>query len=423
MRICFISRRFFPAISGMSVYALNLLKQLVHKGHDVTMISQFRADAQGAAVYGGGPPPPVPGVRVIGLESTGEQAVSAGCPADFETDIQDMVNAVVEAHQQTPFDIIHAQYGYPTGMAALEASRRIDVPNMVSIQGGDGHWVGLCCDTHRNAMQAVLRYAGKLLIGSHSFAQEVHHNHGIPLERFTIVPGATDIERFQPKQGRVLGEISDPPCFIYHGRVDVRKGLLELIDAMGELHKTRPDARLVISGIGPDLAQAQHYVRDAGLSSVIEFLGYTDYATAPRVYHRGDIFVSPTYSEGFSNTILEAMASGLPVISTNTIGVVDCIEQGHNGLLVPIKSASALADAMLRLLNDDSLRRSIARQALSDVEEKYSWPVVADLIIDAYKDLVGSAVSDQWTDIYDPRLVTVANADNRCRFRTTPHLL
>ncbi len=62
MRICFVSRRFFPAISGMSVYAVNLLRELVRAGHDVTMISQYRGDAFGTKVYGGGPPPPVPGV-------------------------------------------------------------------------------------------------------------------------------------------------------------------------------------------------------------------------------------------------------------------------------------------------------------------------------------------------------------------------
>ncbi len=82
MRICFVSRRFFPAISGMSVYALNLLRELVAAGHDVTMISQYRGDALGIRVYGGGPPPPVPGVRVIGLEQVGEQD-----GGDFETDV------------------------------------------------------------------------------------------------------------------------------------------------------------------------------------------------------------------------------------------------------------------------------------------------------------------------------------------------
>ena len=193
MRICFLSRRFFPAISGMSVYALNLLKELVARGHDVTMFSEYRDDAAGSAIYGGGPPPEVPGVRVVGLPSLGEQEVGEGRPADFERDIDVMVAAVEEAHAEQPFDIIHAQYGYPTGLAVLEAARRLGLPSVVSIQGGDGHWVGTCCDTHRRAMKAVLDHAGAVMIGSRSFAEEVSENNGTAIERFTIVPGATDV--------------------------------------------------------------------------------------------------------------------------------------------------------------------------------------------------------------------------------------
>jgi glycogen synthase len=144
MRICFISRRFFPAISGMSVYAANLLRELVAGGHDVVMISQYRNDPAGSAVYGGGPPPAVPGVKVIGLESLGEQEVGHGRPADFEADLAAMVEAAESEHAVKPFDLVHAQYGYPCGLAALEVSRRLGIPNVVSIQGGDGHWVGTC---------------------------------------------------------------------------------------------------------------------------------------------------------------------------------------------------------------------------------------------------------------------------------------
>ena len=69
MRICFISRRYFPAISGMSAYAQNYLKELVKLGHDVVMISQYRNDEAGTKIYGGGPPPAIEGVEVIGLEA------------------------------------------------------------------------------------------------------------------------------------------------------------------------------------------------------------------------------------------------------------------------------------------------------------------------------------------------------------------
>src|SRR4051812_18039114 len=101
MRICFISRRFFPATSGMSVYAANLLRELVAGGHDVVMISQYRNDPAGSAVYGG-PPPAVPSVKVIGLESLGEQEVGFGRPADFEADLAAMIEAAEVEHAVRP---------------------------------------------------------------------------------------------------------------------------------------------------------------------------------------------------------------------------------------------------------------------------------------------------------------------------------
>jgi len=193
MRVCFVSRRFFPAISGMSVYALNLLRELTAAGHDVTMVSQYRGDEFGKRVYGGGPPPAVPGVRVIGLEQVGEQ--NGG---DFETDVANMKAAILAEHARMPFDVIHAQYGYPCGWAAMAGSRETGVPNVVSIQGGDGHWVGSCCETHRLAMVRVLDHAGAVLIGCRSFAQEVVDRLGTEPARFTIVPGAVDVARFTP---------------------------------------------------------------------------------------------------------------------------------------------------------------------------------------------------------------------------------
>ncbi len=213
----------------MSVYAQNLLRELVILGHEVTMISQYRGDEAGTRVYGGGPPPPVPGVRVIGLEALGEQEQPI---ANFERDIETMVQTAVAEHTRAPFDLLHAQYGYPTGLAALETSQRLNLPNVVSIQGGDGHWVGVnCCETHREAMRVVLDHAGALLIGSRSFAKEVRGNHGTPPERFTVVPGAVDATRFRPRDDWRSGEwiYASRLTILYHGRVERRKCSLHLL--------------------------------------------------------------------------------------------------------------------------------------------------------------------------------------------------
>jgi glycosyltransferase involved in cell wall biosynthesis len=400
VRICFVSRRYWPAVSGMSVYAEHLLRELVGLGHDVVLVSQYRDDEAGTRVYGGGPPPPerVPrGVRVVALASRGETVQ----PADFERDTAELADVVERLHAESPFDVLHAQYGYPPGLAVLQASRRTGLPTVVSIQGGDGHWVGTCCATHKAAITTVLDHAGAVLIGSPSFRDEVVGHHGTDPARFRIVPGATDTSRFTPS-GRP--GLMDPPVLLFHGRVDRRKGVLDLLQALPE------GVRLVVSGIGPDLDEAR-----ARADERTTFLGYVPPDRAPEVYRSADVFVSPTYSEGFSNTLLEAMASGLPTVSTDSVGVVDCLRHEENGLLHTPGDLAGLRAALTRLLDDGALRERLATTALEEVRRLYSWPVLAASIDAVYAEVAGTTPAPDWS--------MPAGVDLSCRFRSAAHLL
>lgn len=402
MRICFVSRRFFPAISGMSIYAINLLRQLVAAGHDVTMISQYYGDPARARVYGGGPPPAVPGVRVVGMEALGEQA-----GGDFERDIDALVEAIAREHAAQPFDMLHAQYGYPTGWATMIAARRLGLPCVVSIQGGDGHWVGSCCETHRLAMVRVLDHAGALLIGGNSFAGEVHDRLGTALDRFTIVPGAVDTAHFTPAS---KSPSEDPVRLLYHGRVDRRKGVLDFLQALPDVHG---DWRATISGIGPDVEPAQALATDLALTDRVTFSGYADYDAVPELYRAHDVFVSPTYAEGFSNTILEAMACGLAVVSCHAVGVVDCVRDDENGLLTDPGEVPALAASLTRVITDAGLRTRLATAALDECRRVYSWDAVGRQIAGIYRDLLDHPQTAFDTDL----------SMTPCRFRSEPHLL
>ena len=416
MRILFLSRRYWPAVSGMSAYAENLLRHLVRQGHGVTLVSQYRGDPAGRAVYGGGPPPAdrVPaGVEVVALEALGEQRAGHGEPADFEADVATMTRTVLDLHEKNPFDVLHAQYGYPCGLAVLRAAREAGLPAVVSVQGGDGHWVGTCCTTHRELIRAVFAAAPALLIGSPSFAAEVCARHGVDPARFTLVPGATDAERFT--RADAAADVSDPAVLLYHGRVDRRKGVLDLLEAVRLLRADGVGVRLLVSGIGPDVDAVAEGITRLGLGSAVEVLGAVPYERAHEVYRRGEVFVSPTYAEGFSNTILEAMASGLPVVSTDVVGVRDCVRPDGNGVLVPPADPPALAAGIRRVLDDADLRRRVAAQAHDDVHRYWSWPVVAGRITDVYADLLARDV--KVAEIPDvPR-------DPSCRFRAAPHLL
>ena len=400
----------------MSVYAEALLRELVTLGHEPVLVSQYRGDPQGTAVYGGGPPPAerVPeGVRVVPREQRGEQAVHGTGVADFEADVADLVTTVQRLHAAEPFDVLHAQYGYPPGLAVLEAARREGLPAVVSIQGGDGHWVGTCCSTHQVAVRRVFDLAPSLLIGSASFRDEVVGHHGTPPSRFTVVPGATDTVRFHPRGDREPGDVAEVPVLLFHGRVDVRKGVLDLLDALDRLGR---DVRLLVSGVGPDLDEVRRRAAD---DPRVELLGYVHPADAPEVYRRADVFVSPTYSEGFSNTVLEAMASGLPVVSTRSVGVVDCIRHEDNGLLHEVGDVDGLVAALRRVLDDAALRARLATTALTEVRDRYSWPVLARSIAAVYDELAGTAPLAHLPD----DLTDCGPLDPTCRFRPAPHLL
>ena len=151
------------------------------------------------------------------------------------------------------------------------------------------------------------------------------------------------------------------------------------------------------------------------MADAVDVLGVAGYPEAPARYHAGDVFVSPTYAEGFSNTILEAMASGLPIVSCDVVGVVDCLRDGHNALLVPPREPEQLADAVERLLADGALRERLAATALDQARTLYSWRARAEQIAGVYRSLQGTAPDDAWT--YD-----AADPDD-CVYRATPQLL
>ncbi|MET0257306.1 MAG: glycosyltransferase family 4 protein, partial [Methylobacterium sp.] len=324
-----------------------------------------------------------------------------------------MVETICAEHARKPFDILHAQYGYPTGWAVLLASKKLGVPNVVSIQGGDGHWVGSCCETHRVAMCQVLAHANALLIGGQSFVKEVCDRLGSDPTRFTIVPGAVDTARFTPGNP-VEGE--DPVRLFYHGRVDRRKGVLDMLDALERVWEAGLPFEATISGIGPDVEAARARADEIGFTPAhVAFTGYADYETVPDLYRKADVFVSPTYAEGFSNTILEAMAAGLAVVSTHSVGVSDCLRDGENGLMVRPGDVPALAKALGRVIEDAELRARLAQAGLEECRRVYSWTAVGRQIMDVYAKVVRERPQTEFSDAlpHDPD----------CRFRAEPHLL
>ena len=255
-------------------------------------------------------------------------------------------------------------------------------------------------------MCRLLDHAAALLIGGRSFAEEVRGRLGTPVERFTIVPGAVDTSRFTPGD-----ETTRPVRLLYHGRVDRRKGVLDFLEALPDVPG---EWRATVSGIGPDVDAAHALAEALDLQDRVTFTGYAEYEHVPDLYRRHDVFVSPTYAEGFSNTILEAMASGHAVLSCRAVGVVDCLRDGENGLLTEPGDVPALARALTRLVGDRALRERLATAALAECRRVYSWRAVGRQIMGVYDGLRGQPPALGFSEELP---VTP------CRFRQEPHLL
>ncbi len=199
---------------------------------------------------------------------------------------------------------------------------------------------------------------------------------------------------------------------LYHGRVDRRKGALDMLDALDLLRAEGLAPPFIVSGIGPDHDEVARRVALTGGQGRMR--GYVAYEDVPAVYHEADVFVSPTYAEGFSNTVLEAMSSGLLCVSCRAVGVMDCLRDGENGLLTEPGDVPALAVALRRAVTDAALRRRLAASGLEECRRLYSWPAVARQIAGVYEAVLGGGA---------PAGFPEALAVEPCRFRAEPHLL
>lgn len=415
-RLGFVTRKFPPTLSGMSTYALNFCKHMLVSGVDLRVFVQYRPDDLGRSGYGDAPPQALPGAEVIGMPQRHE--IAAG---DFEQDIHGIVETLVAQHRHRPFDVLHAQYGYPTGVATVLAAGEIGVPAIVSMQGGDGHWFGTCCDHHAGVLRWLISNASVVLFPTESFRERVVARAGEPKSSH-VLPGAVDVERFRFSEnarkdwrGR-LGLTENDSAVIFHGRLDLRKGLLELITGLATLRRSEgPPFKLIMAGAGPD-AEAVLAKADACLGvENFEYAGQLSYDDMPGLLSAGEIHCSPTYQEGFSNTLVEAAACSLPLVTTDAVGVRDVFTHGHTAWLMQPESEVAVCEAVRQLLSDAALRRHLSANARQLVMDHYSWSTLTANILALYSRQSPVEELNQ--------SVVFEGVDRSCRFRKNPLLL
>ncbi len=197
---------------------------------------------------------------------------------------------------------------------------------------------------------------------------------------YRIVPNGIEYERFDggPRAGPAGQRI------LFLGRLEPRKGVLVAIRAFAEVVRALPQAELVIAGDGPLRAAAEAIVRELGVTEAVRFAGPVRESELPDAYRSADVFCAPaTGNESFGLVLAEAMAAGTPVVASVNPGYAAVVEDGTSGILVPPGDHRALAAAMLEVLRDPGLWRSLSEGGRQRAR-RFAWSVLADEILAVY---------------------------------------
>ncbi|NWG40064.1 MAG: TIGR03088 family PEP-CTERM/XrtA system glycosyltransferase [Hydrogenophilaceae bacterium] len=227
---------------------------------------------------------------------------------------------------------------------------------------------------------------------SHDLKTWLHQSVGVTEMRIHQIYNGVDTKRFLPRNpnepsGFPAGFATNDSFVIGTvGRMTPIKDHVTLIHAFSAIARIIPKARLLIVGDGSERKRCQQLSSDLGISDKVWFTGERN--DVPGLMQSMDVFVLPSISEGISNTILEAMASGLPVIATRTGGNVELVEEGHTGLLTPVGDVHKLSLALIDFYNADDKRREFGKNARSLVESKFSLTSMAAAYSNVYEQVL-----------------------------------
>ncbi len=206
---------------------------------------------------------------------------------------------------------------------------------------------------------------------------------------YNIIPNGVDLDHFSPDVSPIDEFCDGKANILFVGRLEKRKGLNYLLEAFKQVKQEIPDSRLIIVGPGTRLRRKyEKQVMRSGLKDVV-FAGFVSYDELPRYYKTADVFCAPaTGRESFGIVLLEAMAVGKPIVASNIEGYASVVTHGVDGLLVPPEDKERLAQTLISLLTDQSLRQEMGAKGRVKALE-YSWEHIAQNVLDYYVMVLG----------------------------------
>lgn len=283
-------------------------------------------------------------------------------------------------HAGHAFDLIDAHYFYPDGVAAVMLGRHFGLPVTITARGSD---INVIPDhaLPRRLIQRAARRADGLIAVSAALAGRFERL-GIERTRVTVLRNGIDPEVFKPAEDAELARLkSGAPVAVSVGNLVPLKGHDLAIAALPEI----PDLTLWIVGGGPERGRLEALAGNLGVGDRVRFLGVLPHERMPALYSAADVLILASESEGWPNVLLEAMACGARVVSTNVSDVPQLVSRPAAGAWFPERSISALVEALRGVLAAPLPRGETRAHALN-----FTWEATTRGQIDLFKEILGN---------------------------------
>lgn len=296
--------------------------------------------------------------------------------------------AEIEAHFE--FDLIHCHVALPDGFGGMLVNRRYNRKLVVSVHGQDLARTVFRNRACRAAVERVFAQADAVVTVSGKLAS-MASGHCSRSCRVRTISDGVYLDQVARPDPQLRARYRGASILLAVGSLIQTKGFDLLLEALAKVVRRTPNVKLVVIGSGPQEHKLRALAGRLGIEQHVDFLGLLPHQEVMRFMAVCDVFVLPSWSEGFGVVYLEAMASGKPVIACRGEGIEDVVEDGESGLLVRPRDAADVERALSKLLADETCRHAMGDRASKRVQG-FTWEIVAQQTMDLYRELLGPVV-------------------------------
>lgn len=399
MRICLLAEMYYPIVGGAESHSKLLARELVRRGHEVIVVTR-RVNASLPAYE------EIDGARVYRVSPIG------GAPRLGKYVMMPFAAKALYKHR-TEYDIIYVCGIRTLGVLGVLMARLLGKAcalrseSMGELNGDfartdlveEHSYMAPLVNTAIRMRNSVLKRADRFVSISSAITEE-YQAAGVDDEQLVVIPNGIEMERFRPpadadvQRLRSALNVPDKWLVAYTGKLNKGKGLRVLLKAWASLMSRTEDLHLVLvgSGSGQYLScedELRDFVKTHGLEEHVTFTGYVenveDYLKA------SNCFTLPSRSEGLPLSLIEAMACGLPCVSTRVGGIPDIVTSGDDGLLVPAGDDIALGQAIWKLYANEEKASRMGTRAREVVQRRFSIQVVTEAHLKTFDTVLKAA--------------------------------